>query len=95
MLTVTQFPLISEMKIRTKLMAHQEAAVAKLNGLRVGGLFMEMGTGKSLTLLELCYQRKHKIDKVVYFCPVNLKATAAYEIQIVTRSPVRSTTKPP
>jgi SNF2 family DNA or RNA helicase len=81
MLTATQSRLISEMTIRTELMAHQVAAAAKLKGLRVGGLFMEMGTGKSLTLLELCRQRKHKIDKVIYFCPVNLKATAAYEIQ--------------
>jgi SNF2 family DNA or RNA helicase len=69
------------MTIRAELMAHQKAAADKLKGLRVGGLFMEMGTGKSLTLLELVKQRKHKIDRVVYFCPVNLKATAAHEIQ--------------
>lgn len=81
MLTATQSLHISEMTIRTELMAHQKAAAAKFKGLRVGGLFMEMGTGKSLTLLELCRQRKHKIDRVIYFCPVNLKATAAYEIQ--------------
>lgn len=81
MLTATRFQPISEMMIKTELMAHQKAAAAKLKGLRVGGLFMEMGTGKSLTLLELCNQRKHKIDRVIYFCPVNLKATAAYEIR--------------
>jgi hypothetical protein len=68
------------MTIKTELMTHQGAAVAKLKGLKVGGLFMDMGTGKSLTLLELCYQRRHKIDRVIYFCPVNLKPTAAHEI---------------
>jgi SNF2 family DNA or RNA helicase len=77
----TQSRLISEMMINTELMTHQKAAADKLKGLRVGGLFMEMGTGKSLTLLELINQRKHKIDHALYFCPVNLKATAAHEIQ--------------
>lgn len=63
------------------LMAHQETAVAKLLPSRVGGLFMEMGTGKSLTLIELARIRASKIDHVVWFCPVSLKETVRQEIR--------------
>ena len=41
---------------------------------------MEMGTGKTLTLIELVRQRSRKIDRVVYFCPVNLKETVCHEL---------------
>jgi SNF2 family DNA or RNA helicase len=67
-------------QINTQLLSHQTAAAAKLKGLRVGGLFMEMGTGKTLTLLELVCQRWERIDRVIYFCPVNLKLTVKAEI---------------
>jgi SNF2 family DNA or RNA helicase len=69
------------MTVTTDLMAHQRAAVEKLNGLKVGGLFMEMGTGKTLTLIQLVYERRERIDKVVYFCPVNLKQTVDFELK--------------
>jgi SNF2 family DNA or RNA helicase len=68
------------MNLRTELLSHQTAAVTKLSRLRVGGLFMEMGTGKTLTLIQLANDRRNKIDRVVYFCPVNLKATVAEEL---------------
>ena len=58
--------------VTTELMMHQQAAVDKLAGLRVGGLFMEMGTGKTLTIMRLACDRRRRIDKVVYFCPVAL-----------------------
>ena len=64
----------------TELMPWQEAAVNKLKPTRVGGLFMEMGTGKTLTAIEIIKQRAHKIDKVVWFCPVSLKSTIFLEI---------------
>jgi SNF2 family DNA or RNA helicase len=80
-MTTKPFPLICKMKIKTEPLAHQKAAIAKFKSLRVGGLFMEMGTGKTLNLLYLAYERRYKIDKVVYFCPVNLKETVLYEIE--------------
>lgn len=69
------------MQLKTKLAPHQRAAVEKLQGLRVGGLLMDMGTGKTLTLMEFVRLRQHKIDRVVYFCPVSLKETVLYELQ--------------
>jgi SNF2 family DNA or RNA helicase len=61
-------------------MEHQEAAVAKIAPLRVGALFMEMGTGKTRTAIELVRRRLGKIDRVVWFCPVALKETVCHEI---------------
>ena len=65
----------------TNLMSHQRAAVEKVLPSRVGGLFMEMGTGKSLTAIELSRLRSAKIDKAVWFCPVTLKETVRHEIR--------------
>lgn len=59
---------------------HQRAAIDKLKPLRVGGLLMEMGTGKTFTAIALAALRAHKIDRVIYLCPVDLKATIAYEL---------------
>ncbi|GHV36359.1 hypothetical protein FACS1894187_10830 [Synergistales bacterium] len=42
---------------------------------------MDMGTGKSRTAIELAKIRAHKIDRVVWFCPVSLKTTVEYEIR--------------
>jgi hypothetical protein len=64
----------------TELMPWQQAAVTKLQPTRVGGLFMEMGTGKTRTIIEIVRQRSHKIDRVVWFCPVSLKDTIRLEI---------------
>jgi len=64
----------------TDLMPWQQAAVRKLKPTRVGGLFMEMGTGKTRTIIEIVRQRARKIDRVVWFCPVSLKETVRLEI---------------
>ncbi len=64
----------------TELLAHQEAAVEKLRPSRVGALFMDMGTGKSRTAIELARHRQERIDKVVWFTLVSLKETVRYEI---------------
>ncbi len=64
----------------TSLMPHQVAAVEKMRPTRVGGLFMDMGTGKSRTAIELAKIRARKIDKVIWFCPVSLKETVRQEI---------------
>lgn len=65
---------------RTPLLNHQQEAIAKLLPARVGALFMEMGTGKSRTAIELARLRQHKISQIVWFCPVALKQTVRYEI---------------
>lgn len=64
----------------TSLMKHQAEAVEKLSPLRVGALFMEMGTGKSRTAIEFARLRQGKINRVIWFCPISLKSTIAYEI---------------
>lgn len=66
---------------KTELMTHQREAVAKLLPSRVGGLFMDMGTGKTRTTIELANLRANKIDKVVWFTPVSLKMSVAKEIR--------------
>lgn len=68
------------MNLKTRLLPHQADAVKKVLPTRIGALFMEMGTGKSRTAIELVYRRLHKIDKVVWFCPVSLKETVKQEI---------------
>ena len=65
---------------RTPLLSHQGDAVAKQLPTKVGGLFMEMGTGKSRTAIELARLRQEKIDRVAWFCPVSLKETVKQEI---------------
>lgn len=64
----------------TELMPWQRAAIEKLMPTRVGGLFMEMGTGKSRTIIEIVRQRARKIDRAVWFCPVSLKETVRLEV---------------
>ena len=64
----------------TDLLPHQIDAVAKLLPSRVGALFMEMGTGKTRTVIELARLRQAKIDRVVIFAPVAIKLTLQKEI---------------
>lgn len=64
----------------TELLPHQQAAVDKLLPARVGALFMEMGTGKSRTVIELARHRQARISKVAWFTLVSLKETVRYEI---------------
>lgn len=64
----------------TDLMPHQRTAVAKLLPSRVGALFMDMGTGKSRTLLELSAIRQEKFDRLIWLCPVSLKDTVRREV---------------
>jgi SNF2 family DNA or RNA helicase len=68
------------MILKTDLMPHQRTAVEKIEGIRVGALFMEMGTGKTRTAIELIHRRGGKIGNVVWFCPVSLKETVRQEI---------------
>lgn len=75
------------MRLLTSLMPHQEPAADKLAPLRVGALFMEMGTGKSRTAIELVARRwsggtnpKGRCKRVLWFVPVSLIETTRREI---------------
>lgn len=70
------------MILKTKLKAHQERAVEKLKNLKIGALYMEMGTGKTRTAIELIARRfnKSKIDKVLWLCPCSVKPTIKEEV---------------
>lgn len=59
----------------TDLLPHQVEAVEKLKRLKVGALYMEMGTGKTRTSLEIIKLRLEadKIDKVIWLCPCSVK----------------------
>lgn len=57
----------------TTLLPHQEDAVAKLLPPRVGALYMDMGTGKSRTLIELARLRAGKFDRLFWITPCTLR----------------------
>ena len=65
-----------KMKTFTSLLPYQEQAVEKLKHLKIGALYMEMGTGKTRTALELIKLRlaAGKVDRVIWLCPCNIKA---------------------
>ena len=68
------------MKTITDLIPHQIPAVDKLLPIRVGALFMDMGTGKTRTAIEFVARRQGKFDRVLWLCPVSLKETIRREI---------------
>jgi SNF2 family DNA or RNA helicase len=68
------------MRTITDLMTHQVSAVDKLLPIRVGALFMDMGTGKTRTAIELIARRQGRFDRVLWLCPVSLKETIRHEI---------------
>lgn len=65
-----------KMKTFTSLLPYQEQAVEKLKHLKIGALYMEMGTGKTRTALELIKLRlaAGKVDRVIWLCPCNIKS---------------------
>lgn len=68
------------MNCLTNLLPHQIPAVEKLLPVRVGALFMEMGTGKTRTAIELIVRRQGRFDRVLWFCPVSLRETVWREL---------------
>lgn len=54
-------------------MNNQDSAFEKLSKLKVGALFMEMGTGKTKVALDLIASKKKKIDYVLWICPFSTK----------------------
>lgn len=62
-------------------MSDQKRAFDKLSKLKVGALFMEMGTGKTKVALDLIASRAKKIEYVLWICPFSLKAEIEKERQ--------------
>ena len=52
------------MNLKTEIFDYQNKAVEKLLPIRVGALFMEMGTGKTRTAIEIVHKRKNKINEI-------------------------------
>lgn len=69
-------------ELKNSLLPHQNAAVEKLIKLKVGALFMEQGTGKTITALEIARSRLEagKINSVVWLCPCSAKGNIKREI---------------
>lgn len=67
--------------VKSSLLKHQVPAVEKLLPLKVGALFMDMGTGKTRCAIELVARRQQRISRVIWFTPVSLKLTVAAEIE--------------
>lgn len=59
----------------------QKLAFNKFSKLKVGALFMEMGTGKTKTALELINYNSDKIDLVLWFTPFSTKKNLQNEIE--------------
>lgn len=59
------------MRLITDLYDYQARAVDKLSRVKVGALYMEMGTGKTRTALELIQRRLKagKVQQVLWMCP--------------------------
>ena len=70
------------MELLYPLLKHQVAAVEKVRGLKVGALYMEQGTGKTRTTLDLIKTRldKGKIDKVIWLCPCSVRQNLREDI---------------
>lgn len=73
----------SLMILKTKLLPHQVKAVEKLSKIKVGALYMEMGTGKTRTALELVANRYNagKVNHILWLCPFSVKRTIEREIE--------------
>lgn len=70
------------MIFKTSLYPWQCAAVDKLIGIRVGALYMEMGTGKTRTALEIIQRRIEagKLDHVLWLCPCSVRENLREDI---------------
>lgn len=71
------------MILKTKLYAHQRKAVEKLRHVKVGALYMEQGTGKTRTALELISIRlcASKISHVLWLCPCSVKENLRRDLE--------------
>lgn len=70
------------MRLKTELYPHQIRAVEKLLPIRVGALYMEMGTGKTRTALEMIYKRLEagKVKHALWLCPCSVRENLKEDI---------------
>ncbi len=70
------------MELKTNLFEYQMQAVKKLQHIKVGALYMEQGTGKTRTALELIKKRLDagKINNVLWLCPCTIKDDIRFNI---------------
>lgn len=68
------------MMLKTSLLPYQKTAVDKLLRLKIGALYMEMGTGKTRTALEIIKLREQKIECVLWLCPCSVKTNLRADI---------------
>jgi SNF2 family DNA or RNA helicase len=68
--------------MKTELKKHQLKAVEKLSKIKIGALYMEQGTGKTRTALELIKNRleSNKVEKVLWLCPCSIKSEIKNEL---------------
>lgn len=68
---------------KTDLFKHQKDAYEKLIKLKVGALYMGMGTGKTRTAMELVAKRfnSSKVNHVLWFCPCSVKTNLRKDIE--------------
>lgn len=71
------------MILKTKLYKYQSKAVDKLSKLKVGALYMEQGTGKTRTALEIIKNKmsKGKVEVVLWLCPCSVKNNLREDIE--------------
>lgn len=71
------------MILKTELLSYQRTGVEKLKKLKIGALFMEMGTGKTRTALELIKLRleKNKVDAVLWLHPCSIASDILHNIR--------------
>ncbi len=67
----------------TKPMEHQQKAIDKLSKTKVGALYMDMGTGKTRTALDIAVKKikDGRADCILWLCPVSVKQAITEEIQ--------------
>ncbi len=70
------------MEFVTTLKKHQIKAVEKLRKIKVSAFFMEMGTGKTRTALEIANIRlgKERISHIIWLCPCSVKENLRRDI---------------
>lgn len=63
------------MMIKKDLLDYQKSAVDKLKKYKIGALYMDMGTGKTITALQLIKNRfeQDKIDHCLWLCPCSIR----------------------
>lgn len=70
------------MNLITNLFEHQIKATEKLSKIKIGALYLEQGTGKTRTALELIKIRleKGRINHVIWLCPCSVKENLRRDI---------------